>query len=294
MGLSLASEAVGTCGAFAAGASAASACAFAKAECHGRICHVGPGEEVPVCAGAGCIIEQELNISGVVHSVELPQGILGSFKNNEPVIGFRAHTLPYVQAIGEQPIQAQLPARMLGLGAAPASCVCDFNNFPFVLPKVRPSDDVSIAFGTRTVLKLSFWGAARMESAPLDFTVLGEVHLPLRRILCVAQPAEVCVPITPSGESLPHVARVRLTLSVAEGSGGPGLVTAVEATTNRSFNGTSAISLRRELSERDGLDVDTEILQLEEQLRRLKEDRSTKLWMQNPEDLYTQATIRHA
>jgi len=291
MGLSLASDTVGTCGAFAIGASAASACALAKSECRGRVCHVGPGEETPVCVGSGCIIEQELTVSGVVHSVELPRGVLGSFRNNEPVVGIRAHTLPYVQAIGQPPTEDRLPARILGLGSIPAFCVCNFNDFPFVLPQVRPSDEVVVAFGTRTVLKLSLWGAARMESAPLDFSVLGEVCLPLRKILCAGQPAEVCVPITPSGETLPHVARVRLTLSMAACSGGPGAVAAVEATTQRSVTG-NALSLRRELSERDGLDVDTQILHLEQQLRHLKAEKNERTWMQNPENLYSEATNR--
>lgn len=296
-------QAVGTCGTFVAGIGAASACKEIQSECQGRNCHVSMGNEVPeACAGAGCIVEHDLTITGVVHRVELPQGVIGVFRDNEPVVGIRAHTLPYVQAIGQRPSSKPSPAYRPALGSTLPFTHCFFNDFPFMLPLVKPSDDIIVAFGTRTVLKLSLWGTAKVESAPLDFNVLGEVKLPIRRLLCMPQPVDVTVPITPSGESLPHVAQVRLSLSVAPTGGAsevPDLITqrSIHDHSQRHPDISGAQLMRRELSERDAAAVDTEILQLEDQLRKLKAVRIGQAPLStciahSGEDMYAEATGR--
>jgi len=88
-----------------------------------------------------------------------------------------------------------------------------FLDFPFMLPGVGIGDDVVVAFGVRTVLRLPLFGAS---NAPLDFDVLGTVQVPLRRLLEADQPAEICVPIVPRGESLPQVACVSLSVAASE------------------------------------------------------------------------------
>lgn len=174
--------------------------------------------------------EPLLTINGAVHSAELPQGVMGIFKHNEPVVGIRAHTLPYTQAIGRsssakpprgskatwaalgfqlRPDGPPEGSRFYPAKAAAHPAQCAFDDFPFVLPRVRLSERVVVAFGLRTVFRLPLGGAARVESAPLDFNVLGEAEIPLSALLFAAQPVEVCVPIGGMGE----FASVRLTFA---------------------------------------------------------------------------------
>jgi len=260
----LVADAVGTCGTVAIGAAVGSTCTAGRERCQGRVCHC---QSHRPCQGQ-CCSKEELDagvlIEGFVHEAEVPRGILGTFTDNEAVIGLRSNTLPYVQAIGRRvpppdiananPVwSSMLSAAQKALWNTPASqpdarqalgnkvavhpdspaqsavgsargsremlgegIVFDrytFVDFPFFLPGVGLGDDVIVAFGVRTVLRLPMIGAS---NAQLDFDVLGTVQVPLRRLLEAEQPAEVCVPIVPKGDSLPQIACISLTVCASE------------------------------------------------------------------------------
>merc|ERR1712046_467843 len=90
---------------------------------------------------------------------------------------------------------------------------CAFMNFPFVLQGMSMADDVIIAFGVRTVMRIPMLG---VSNAPLNFDILGTVNVPLQKLLHATCPVEVSVPILPRGETLPQVAYVSLTLRASE------------------------------------------------------------------------------
>ena len=162
--------------------------------------------------------KQEVLVPGVAHSS--PPG-------NEPVLGIRARTLPYAQAIGRAApgdeggsVAAALSKLVLGdraaetgaapsLGSAPARRRYTFGDLGFTLPGLALQDDVVVAFGTRTVLRVPL-GAAAVASAPLDFDVLGSVRVPLWKLVNCPQPVELLVPVRLSGEALEQVARASL------------------------------------------------------------------------------------
>uniref|UniRef100_A0A7S4PRM7 Uncharacterized protein n=1 Tax=Alexandrium monilatum TaxID=311494 RepID=A0A7S4PRM7_9DINO len=225
MGASALTADIGTvCVPLALGSAVGSSCTAWHDQLSQRVCVVdGPSGSALRCASAGCSTsasELPFAVMGVVHDVELVRGIVGTFTDNEPVIGVRARTLPYTQAIGR-------PAPDQG-GTLPLQRYT-FGNFPFLLPGMLAEDEVVIAFGTRTVVRLPLLGAS---NAPLNFDVLGSISMPLGRLLQGPQPVEVSVPIQPRGENLPQVARAFLTFGVAPQSlaGGPVLPAAADDT----------------------------------------------------------------
>eukprot|EP00927_Polykrikos_kofoidii_P018718 TRINITY_DN18707_c0_g1_i1.p1 TRINITY_DN18707_c0_g1~~TRINITY_DN18707_c0_g1_i1.p1 ORF type:complete len:412 (-),score=43.98 TRINITY_DN18707_c0_g1_i1:322-1557(-) len=293
MGATLTAEAVTTCGPLAAGAVVGSVCTSSWDRCSDRVCHCQQGrncrctkDHLNLCAFDN---GQILTVDGVVHEAEIPRGVLGFFTDNEPVIGVRARTLPFAQAIGQRPAEAaqfwpSLPTRALwgpncdsgndsacesdpgvaptGLdaavapfsstlrsplmkplqrntGASKGGCESGANSargndtrpsnqilgeglvfdrysffdYPFIMPGLTIHDDLVIAFGVRTVLRIPALGVA---NAPLDFDVLGSVQVPVRKLLETTSPVEVCIPIIPRGESLRQVACVSLSVGATE------------------------------------------------------------------------------
>lgn len=221
MGASALAAEMGTvCVPLAVGTAVGSSCSVAREQCGGRICHCGSvggsaegllpshgGCEDADCMGAGCGADRRrFTISGSVLEADVPDGVLGVFSDNEPIVGVRARTLPYTQAVGRDVGPAAL-TKGESLGDRPMLRRCTFPGSIFALPGIATDDDVMIAFGTRTVVRLPLWGAV---NAPLDFTVLGEVRLPLYQIVRMEKPVEVCVPIRPGKESLPQEVRLRL------------------------------------------------------------------------------------
>ena len=190
----LAPEVLGSCGPLAVGVAAGtacgSACALSREHCRGRVCHCrqrGACARSAACLSGAQLLGPEFDVSGQVLSVELPRGVLGVLTDNEPVVGVRAGTLPYSQAIGR--MEEGWSAALVGLagasaegalfGNAPVYDRYTFDGFPFNLRDVSISDEVVIAFGTRTVVRIPLIGA---ENAPLDFTVLGTAREPLHRL----------------------------------------------------------------------------------------------------------------
>jgi len=214
------------CVPLALGSAVGSSCAALHDRLSQRVCVVdGLPSSGLRCSSAGCGGASELPfaVMGVVHDVQLVKGVVGTFTDNEPVVGVRARTLPYAQAIGrpapgQEPRDKQLPLQTY-----------TFGHFPFLLPGMLAEDEVVVAFGTRTVVRLPLLGAS---NAPLNFDVLGSASVPLARLLQSAQPVEVGVPIHPRGESLPQVARASLTFRVAPQSlaAGPVLPAAADDT----------------------------------------------------------------
>jgi len=217
----LTADLAGVCVPLAVGSAVGSSCAALHERCGHRVCVMDASAAARLrCADAGCAsTELPFAVMGVVHTVHVVRGVVGTFTDNEPVLGVRARTLPYTQAIGRQMREKGSPAagryskgREVALGDAPLHDTYTFDNFLFLLPGMQMQDEVVIAFGTRTVVRLPLLGAS---NAPLDFDVLGSTSMPLMRLLQSSQPVEVAVPIQPRGESLPQVARAALTFGVA-------------------------------------------------------------------------------
>lgn len=204
----LSAEISNVCVPLALGSAVGSSCTAWHDQLSQRVCVVdGLSGSALRCTSAGCTTAAELPfaVMGVVHDVQLVKGVVGTFTDNEPVIGVRARTLPYTQAIGRL-----VPAQEKG-DALPLQRYA-FGNFPFLLPGMQMEDVIVIAFGTRTVVRLPLLGAT---NAPLNFDVLGTTSMPLGRLLQGSQPVDIGVPIHPHGESLPQVARASLTFTVA-------------------------------------------------------------------------------
>lgn len=195
------------CVPLAVGSAVGSSCTAWHDQLSQRVCVVdGLSGSSLRCKSAGCTAsELPFAVMGMVHDVQLVKGVVGTFTDNEPVIGVRARTLPFTQAIGQLGHERQ-PADGLPLQRY------SFGNFPFLLPGMLMEDVVVIAFGTRTVVRLPLIGAT---NAPLNFDVLGTATVPVGRLVQSAQPVELGVSIQLRGESLPQVARATLTFTVA-------------------------------------------------------------------------------
>lgn len=165
------------------------------------------------CVAAACA-GSPFTVVGVVHGVEVVKGIVGVFTANEPVVAVRAHTLPYMQAIGKQAPLTRAEDPLMGkLGSEPAVQRYTFGDWFFVLPEMSLHDEVIVAFGTRTVLRLPLW---RASNAQLDFNTLGTVSVPLGQLLQSSQPVEIAVPIKSDLQLLQHVARASLTFMAGD------------------------------------------------------------------------------
>lgn len=279
--------------------------------CGQRICVV---EAVPMrCVDMACVAPEAIfAVSVVVHDVDVVEGVIGTFKDNEPVIGVRARTLPYTQAIGhrasagwqrqrrqrDQQPQSEGDAgrstaaklllgggagRAAALGNAPNFDTYAFGDFQFTLPGMSLKDEIVMAFGVRTVVRVPLlWGAS---NAPLDFNILGTVSVGLEQLLHSPQPVEVLVPIHRVGESLPHVVRTSVTFRVASAEQlGKGEVAAPAARASipeatHALRGRALTAARvstagsawpGELFRCDTEDVEREIRSLEEQLQVLR------------------------
>lgn len=274
----LAADASSVCLPLVVGSAVGSACGSAQERCGQRICVVeAPLASASHCAGGTCVApEAPCTVSVAVHTAEVVQGVVGRFAGNEPVLGVRARALPYTQAIGRpagppDSLWPAPPAWGRVLGNAPAIQCYVFGDMRFTLPDMLMHDEVVIAFGTRTVLRLPL-GAI---NAPLDFALLGSVSLRLGRLLESPQPVEVLVPIRPPGESLPQVARVSLSFRTATASpaAAQGAVAPLASGTTAVAPGAAAghgFCMAEDLRPCDTADVEHEIRALEEQLRRLK------------------------
>mmetsp|Transcript_26856 Transcript_26856/g.52576 ORF Transcript_26856/g.52576 Transcript_26856/m.52576 type:complete len:253 (+) Transcript_26856:75-833(+) len=214
MGAALAPDVAGVCVPMAVGTAVGSSCSSLHDRLGQRFCVV---QGAPFSMDGCGAKELPFGVMGVVHDVHIIKGVVGTFTNNEPVLAVRAGTLPFSQAIGrlaadqdtERSIKDRSPGAVGGLGMLQRYT---FESFLFHLPGMMMQDEVVIAFGTRTVVRMPL---LRASNASLDFEPLGTVTAPLARLLQGPQPVEVDVPVHPRGESLPQVARATLTFAVA-------------------------------------------------------------------------------
>jgi len=262
----------------AVGSAMGSACTSAHDRCGQRICVVdGVPRAVYTCAEVtNCAPHLTLTVTGALHDVLIPSGVIGTFVDNEPVLGVRARMLPYVQAVGRQ--GAETVARAERWPRASSSTAHQrggsdttsgeprrmrryvFSDLPFALPDLCAQDLVIIAFGTRTVVRLPFF-----SNAPLDFDVVGAIEMPVFELLRAPQPLEIEIPIQPRGEASMQVV-TSVTFQVVSLDETQGRDLASEpAIPPASCSRGHAAPLRCESA-----DVDKEIEALEKQLRVLR------------------------
>mmetsp|Transcript_56270 Transcript_56270/g.163124 ORF Transcript_56270/g.163124 Transcript_56270/m.163124 type:complete len:315 (-) Transcript_56270:152-1096(-) len=298
----LAADIGGVCVPLAVGSAVGSACTATHERCGQRICVVeGVPGAVALCAEvATCSPHRTFTVAGVAHSVSVANGIVGTFTGNEPVLGVRARTLPFVQALGKpadrRPTRRGAAGLLAAVGllsspqanesAAGAGSDAEmveplrkytFSDLRFALPDLCMDDVVVIAFGTRTVVALPFFA-----NAPLDFDILGTTEVPLRELLqSPRQPVEVTVPLAGVGAvdavgvAKGNCARISLSFHVfgpdMQGAGdlkissGPALPGGRFAA-HSGGGGEAAVAFRC-----DSDDLEREIEALERQLRLLKE-----------------------
>lgn len=274
----LAADVGSVCVPLVVGGTVGSAVASTHERCGQRICVV---EGAPTVAAlckevATCTPELTFPVRGCVHSAQASSGVVGIFRDNEPVVAVRARTLPYFQAIGHSsPDRPHLSwaARQffpsghiarderMAISKSPSLCKFDFDDFVFTLPGLSMHDNVVVAFGTRTVVRLPFF-----SNAPLDFDVLGTMQIPLWQLLQTSQPSDLLVPIQAPGDQPTSVARISLSFEVPETHAPPTKSSAPSMGTEPEriflFDGPVVRC--------DSEDVDREIQALENQLRLLK------------------------
>mmetsp|Transcript_114850 Transcript_114850/g.245190 ORF Transcript_114850/g.245190 Transcript_114850/m.245190 type:complete len:299 (-) Transcript_114850:107-1003(-) len=290
----LIADAGSVCLPLALGTAVGSAWTSAQERCGQRICVVGA---VPMrCTDIACMAPKAIfAVSVMVHDADVVQGVIGTFQDNEPVIGIRAQTLPYTQAIGHRAAagwqweqqQCELPmpersmaARLLfgggaswtaALGDTPAFDTYSFSDFHFTLPGMSLKDEVVVAFGVRTVVRVPvLWGAS---NAPLDFNVLGTIGVALEQLLHSPQPVKVLVPIHRAGEPLPHMVRTSLTFRVApsEQVVAPSAHDASHPLSGRNLSAMQELPVNPgDLLRCDTEDIELQIRSLEEELQVLR------------------------
>mmetsp|Transcript_83070 Transcript_83070/g.240401 ORF Transcript_83070/g.240401 Transcript_83070/m.240401 type:complete len:283 (+) Transcript_83070:73-921(+) len=270
----LAADVGGVCLPLAVGSAVGSACTSAHDRCGQRICVVdGVPRAVYTCAEVtNCSPQLTFTACGCLHDVSVPTGVVGTFTDNEPVLGVRARALPYVQAIGRRPRASDKSAASVRLSVAATGSTWGnvagggvatseryvFGDLPFALPDVCLQDMVIFAFGTRTVVRLPFF-----SNAPLDFDIIGTVRLPLSQLLQASQPVEVLIPIQVPGDLGAHVVRISATFHTAGHDPKAAVVGAPVLPPQRGVVGHGAARC-------DSEDLDKEIDALEKQLQMLK------------------------
>jgi len=200
----------------ALGSAVGANCYAAHDRCSQRICVVegaaASWTEAPCMpARASC------TVTVTMHTAEVVQGVVGSLTDNEPILAVRARALPFVQAVGRRvpgrtgsSVTAAGNSKAGVLGEMPIFHRYTFGDLQTTLLDLSEKNEVIVAFGTRTVLRVL--GAV---NAPLDFASHGSIGLELGRLLERPQPVEILVPIMPRGESLPQVVRAFISFRVS-------------------------------------------------------------------------------